>query len=144
MYVICAIAEILYVRVHVYIHVAIMDYSKPWGCDCVHRSRTLGCVGKVDNYMYKRSLTHRPSSQGWAPKCPIHLCMLVCIILVWCIGYGFLSSLPLRLTLLKSVHVNCDPRSCNQRNDYVTSALRAYLRFAGSATAHCSMRYMYM
>ena len=33
----------------------------------------------------------------------------------------------------KSIHVNFDPGSCNQRTDYVTSALRAYLRFPGSA-----------
>ena len=33
-------------------------------------SRTLGCVERVGNH--KRSLTHRPSSQGWALECPIH------------------------------------------------------------------------
>ena len=40
--------------------------------------------------------------------------------------------------LLKSVHVNFDPGSCSERNDYVTSALQAYLRFARSATARYS------
>ena len=29
------------------------------------------------------------SSQGWAPQCPIHLCLHVCTVRVWCIRSGF-------------------------------------------------------
>ena len=33
---------------------------------------------------HKRSLTHRPSSHGWAPECPIHFVWLfVCVFRVW-------------------------------------------------------------
>ena len=45
-------------------------------------------------YTCKRSLTHHPSSQGWAPRCPSHCVFCVCIVLVWCIrsGFSFFSS----------------------------------------------------
>ena len=42
----------------------------------------------------KRSLTHRPSSQGWASRCPllhVYTCMFVCLGNGW-VGYlSFLS-----------------------------------------------------
>ena len=47
-----------------------------------------------------KALTHHPSSQGWAPRCPIHFVFTCLYILFWggVPGLGFLSSLPLRLT----------------------------------------------
>ena len=42
---------------------------------------------------HKRSLTHRPSSHGWAPECSAHfiLCWFVCTLWVYSLlGLGFL------------------------------------------------------
>ena len=52
-----------------------------------------GCLsvwGELVNH--KRSLTHRPSSQGWAPKCPIHLCLFGYSIVRWFRFPSFFSS----------------------------------------------------
>ena len=51
-------------------------------------SGTLGVWGELVNY--KISLTHHPSSQGWAPRCPS---VIVCFVFVlfWCgvLSLGF-------------------------------------------------------
>ena len=71
---------------------ACMSFSKLCGLHvlCV-RVGHLGVWGELVNH--KSSLTHHPSSQGWAPRCPICF-VFVC---VWCVGSGFPSSLPQRL-----------------------------------------------
>ena len=43
---------------------------------------TLGVWGIMVNH--KRSLTRHPSSQDWAPRCPSHLCLCVCIVWMLC------------------------------------------------------------
>ena len=50
--------------------------------------------------------THHPSSQGWASRCPSHLCLCVCTVRVWCIrsGFPFFSS---SATNLASVLYTC-------------------------------------
>ena len=50
----------------------------------------------------KDSLTHRPSSQGWAPDAQFHLSLC----LVWCPGCDYLSFFPL-CTFLASVLPTC-------------------------------------
>ena len=62
----------------------------------------VGVWGEFVNH--KRSLTHRPSSQGWAPECPIHY---VDCLFVFCGCGGFLSFLPLQLPKLCSVLYTC-------------------------------------
>ena len=42
-----------------------------------------------ESWLTVKNLTHHPSSQGWAPRCPSHCAFHVCIVLVWCIGSGF-------------------------------------------------------
>ena len=75
-----------------------------------------GCAGEFVNI-----LTHSPSSQGWAPKCPVHfvfeyrkhlLCRGVVRQFVWlyftCVVCWFwVSFLPLRLPQLCSVLCTC-------------------------------------
>ena len=59
----------------------------------------LGVWGELVNH--KIALTHRPSSQGWAPECPIDCLFVLC-------GCGgFLSFLPLRLPKLCGVLYTC-------------------------------------
>ena len=61
-------------------------------------------------HTHEGSLTHRPSSQGWDPKSPIHLCLCVCTVRVWCIGSGFpffsSSTTNLALYIVCYTHVN--------------------------------------
>ena len=45
-------------------------------------------VHNIDNH--KRSLTHHPSSQGWAHRCPIRVCVFV-LFRYGVLGLGFLS-----------------------------------------------------
>ena len=68
------------------------------------QSRTLGVWGELVNY--KRSLTHCPGSQGWAPECPIHF-VFVCTVSVWCVGPGFPSFLLFLYNYLSYIYVVC-------------------------------------
>ena len=59
-------------------------------------------------YMWLASLTHHPSSQGWAPECPLGSILYVYLsfCLVWCLGCDYLSFFPL-CTFLASVPCRC-------------------------------------
>ena len=41
----------------------------------MHQADSIGVWGELVNH--KRSLTHCPSSQDWAPKCPIHFVIVL-------------------------------------------------------------------
>ena len=75
--------------------------------DYMYRTLDLGVWGELVTSNHKRSSTHCPSSQGWAPRCPIHCvstcCAVRCIYNYSVLGLGFFSSLPPRLTYLASV-----------------------------------------
>ena len=57
---------------------------------------TLGVLGELASH--KRSLTHRPSSQGWAPCVLLFCCLFVCFM-----GWGFLGFLSPPFCLFASV-----------------------------------------
>ena len=55
---------------------------------------------------HKRSLTHRPSSQGWAFRCPVIVCLFICLICRYVTGCGWGVSFSLILVCYThSVHV---------------------------------------
>ena len=70
-------------------------FSKPRDCfDCLCVS--IGCLGVWRELVnHKRSLTHRPSSQGWAPRHPTHFviaCLYTYRFVVVTLGLGSLLS----------------------------------------------------
>ena len=49
----------------------------------------LGALGCGESWLaIKDSLTHRPSSQGWAPECPLGSILYVYFVLVSCMVSG--------------------------------------------------------
>ena len=65
----------MYLQIYTYRHTVHVYLST---CTCV-------CwLGHLDVWEvlagHKRSLTHRPSSQGWAFRCPVIDCLFVCLI----------------------------------------------------------------
>ena len=53
----------MYMYMHVHVCKLTVEFAYVCACVCVRM------WGELVNH--KRFLTHRPSSQGWAPKCPV-------------------------------------------------------------------------
>ena len=75
-----------------------------------------GCVGRV-GYSCKRSLTHHPSSQGWASRCPMFVCMYLwggggelSVLLGWFPSYFFCR---------RSQHCEVEKRRRERMNRYM-------------------------
>ena len=68
----------LYMYIHVHVHVqCIYMYT------CFLNSAAMFMCEWGELVNHKRSLTHHLSSQGWAPGCPIRLCLYCLCVVCW-------------------------------------------------------------
>ena len=100
---------------------------------CVH----VGVWEELVNH--KISLTHRPSSRGWAPKFPVHLCLHVCAVCVCCIGPGFFLA---SSYIFMYIQIVC--QSCGHVSEREEEFLDIPVALTGRTRLEQALKEMYM